>query len=53
MGSTAREAWDHEGGEPVKRATIRRVLTRGLTSTPKLWTALGESWSLVVLDGIG
>jgi hypothetical protein len=35
-----------EGGEPVKRPTIRKALTRGLTSVPKVWTVEDEKWAL-------
>jgi hypothetical protein len=31
-----------EGGEPIKRATIRR----GLTTTPKPWTVANDVWSV-------
>jgi hypothetical protein len=39
-----------EGGEPVKRPTIRRVLTRGLTTIPRTWTVEDEKWQLIGAD---
>jgi hypothetical protein len=37
-----------EGGEPVKRPTVRKVLARGLATNPKPWTLVEERWSLTL-----